>query len=137
MADMIDRIARIICPEAWDRDEFRRIVKRTNGGHTTGIDVEASMKEARNAARQTARDVLAEVRGIVCLPEMIEAGGEVISSDVYELSEWGTAPCELAERVYGAMVDAALAERPAPATPMEIASESVARLGFNNGVKQG
>lgn len=75
MPDMIDRIARIICPEAWDRDEFRRIVKRTNGGHTTGIDVEASMKEARNAARQTARDVLAEI----ARPSPMEVASESVA----------------------------------------------------------
>lgn len=59
---MIDRIARIICPEAWDRDEFRRIVKATNGGHTTGIDIAASMAAAREAARETAREIWIEIQ---------------------------------------------------------------------------
>ena len=39
-------------------------------------------------------------------PEMIEAGGEVITCDVHELSEWGTTPSELAVRVFEAMMAA-------------------------------
>ena len=132
MPDIIDRIAKIICPEAWDRDEFRRIVKRTNGGHTTGIDVEASMEEARNAARQTARDVLTVFGKTEIRSKMIAACTDVLS--MFDPAEDDTV--EWAEEMYQTMMDAALAEQPAAPSPMEVASESVAQLGLNNGVKQ-
>ena len=128
MADMIDRIARIICPDAWDRDEFRRIVKHTNGGHTTGIDVAASMEEARNAARQTARDIWAEMREPT--DAMAEAGATGYDSEGYGITESD------ARRCYQAMVYNAFAQQPDPPSPMEVAGESVAQLGLNNGVKQ-
>lgn len=62
MPDTITSIAMVICPEAWDRDAFRRIVKASNDGHTAGVDIAASMQQAQSAARVKAVRVLAEVR---------------------------------------------------------------------------
>lgn len=99
---MIDRIARIICPEAFDRNAFRRIVKESNDGHTAGIDVAASMQAARDAARAKAQDVLALIR--VPTVAMEEAGvrhsfrcpGPLIHT-----------PTKHMRRQYQAMIDAA------------------------------
>ena len=120
---MIDRIAKIICPEAWDRDEFQSIVERTNGGHAIGIDIEASMEEARNGARQTALEILVEMREPT--EAMIDMGESF--DGPFDGQKVG------AETHYKAMLDAAVAEQP---SPMDIAGESVAPLGLNNGVKR-
>ncbi len=54
----VDKIAQTISPAAFDRTEFRRIVKSTNGGHTQGIDIERSMSMAQNEARKTALEII-------------------------------------------------------------------------------
>lgn len=44
------KIGMILCPEGWDRDAFRRVVKATGDGRTVDVDIEASMMQCRSAA---------------------------------------------------------------------------------------